>query len=149
MSLFRHILLITFLCGACFSAAAQSTSKRLKLQVGSDGSARYEYREVYEYDVVWEKPEFPGGEVALMQFINKNREYPEAAYRAGIQGRVLCSFIVNTNGTVSDVCVFRGVEESLNREAVRIFRLMPKWVPGRMNGIAVPVRVIRPVPFRR
>lgn len=108
-----------------------------------------EYREVYEYDYVWEKPSFPGGDDKLMRFINKNRKYPKAAYKAGIQGRVVCSFIVNCDGAVSDIQVFKGVENSLNDEAVRIFSLMPKWSPGRINGIPVPVRVIRAVPFRR
>ncbi|MCM1222792.1 MAG: energy transducer TonB, partial [Lachnospiraceae bacterium] len=83
------------------------------------------------------------------RFINKNRKYPKAAYKAGIQGRVVCSFIVNTNGEVSDIQVFKGVESTLNEEAKRIFSLMPKWNPGRINGMPVPVRVIRAVPFRR
>jgi protein TonB len=115
--------------------------------IGSDGHC--EYREVYEYDYVWEKPSFPGGDVKLIQFINKHRKYPEAAYKAGIQGRVVCSFIVNTDGSVSDIQIFKGVEPSLNKEAQRIFHLMPHWNPGKLDGIPVPVRVIRAVPFRK
>lgn len=121
----------------------------MRCTVSTDGVTRYEYREVYEYDYVWEKPSFPGGDVKLIQFINANRHYPEAAYKAGIQGRVVCSFIVNTNGSVSDVQIFKGVEASLNREAQRIFRMMPNWIPGKLDGIPVPVRVIRTVPFRK
>lgn len=121
---------------------------RIRVSVDA-GSRRVEYREVYEYDYVWEKPSFPGGDDKLLSFINKNRHYPEAAYKAGIQGRVVCSFIVNSNGSVSDIQVFKGIESSLNEEALRIFSLMPKWNPGRINGVAVPVRVIRAVPFRR
>lgn len=121
-----------------------------RIRVSVDAGGRHvEYREVYEYDYVWEKPSFPGGDDKLLSFINKNRHYPEAAYKAGIQGRVVCSFIVNSNGSVSDIQVFKGIESSLNEEALRIFSLMPKWNPGRINGVAVPVRVIRAVPFRR
>lgn len=121
---------------------------RMRVQMGSDGR-QVVYREVYQYDYVWEKPAFPGGESSLLQFINKHRRYPKAAYKAGIQGRVTCAFIVNSDGSVSDVQVIKGVEASLNEEAVRIFKKMPAWSPGRMNGEAVPVRVIRAVPFRK
>lgn len=144
----NHILIaIAFIAAATISAAAQTV--RMRCTVSTDGVTRYEYREVYEYDYVWEKPSFPGGDVKLIQFINKNRHYPEAAYNAGIQGRVVCSFIVNTNGSISDVQIFKGVEASLNREAQRIFRMMPNWIPGKLDGIPVPVRVIRTVPFRK
>lgn len=121
---------------------------RIRIAVGADGD-RIEYREVYQYDYVWEKPSFPGGDDKLMNFINKNRRYPKRAYKAGIQGRVSCSFIVNTDGSISCVQVYKGVEASLNEEAVRIFRKMPRWKPGRVNGEAVAVRVIRTVPFRK
>ncbi len=121
---------------------------RMRVQIQGDGT-RVEYREVYQYDYVWEKPSFPGGDDKLMHFINKHRHYPKAAYKKGVQGRVTCAFIVNSDGSVSDVQVIRGVETSLNEEAVRIFRMMPAWNPGRMNGQPVPVRVIRAVPFRK
>lgn len=105
--------------------------------------------EVYEYDYVSEKPEFPGGDTQLMEFINATRNYPDKAYREGIQGRVTCSFVVNTNGRISHIKVIKSVEESLNREAVRILSCMPDWTPGRVDGKIVPVRVIRSIPFRR
>lgn len=135
-------------CLAACSGMASAQTCRMRVSVNTEGG-RVEYREVYEYDYVWEKPSFPGGDGKLLRFINKNRHYPEAAYKAGIQGRVICSFIVNSNGSVSDVRVFKGVESSLNDEAVRIFKMMPAWNPGRINGVPVPVRVIRAVPFRR
>lgn len=127
---------------------ARAQTCRVRISVNT-AEGRVEYREVYEYDYVWEKPSFPGGDDKLLRFINKNRRYPEGAYKAGIQGKVMCSFIVNSNGAVSDIQVFKGVETSLNEEAVRIFSKMPKWNPGRINGVPVPVRVIRAVPFRR
>ena len=107
------------------------------------------YIEVYEYDYVKEKPSFPGGNARLVQFINDNREYPAEAYKKGIQGRVTCSFVVNTDGSVSHVSIIRGVEQSLNREAVRIMNKMPEWIPGKHEGQTVPVRVIWSVPFRK
>lgn len=146
----RKLAFATCLSAGLFLMPAETAGQtcRVRISVNTD-NGRVEYREVYEYDYVWEKPSFPGGDDKLLRFINQNRCYPEAAYKAGIQGRVVCSFIVNSDGHVSDIQVFKGVETSLNEEAVRIFSLMPKWNPGRMNGVAVPVRVIRAVPFRR
>ena len=129
--------------------ASQAQTCRVRVSVSSNGSQVVEYREVYEYDYVWEKPQYPGGDGNLVKFINKTRRYPERAYKKGIQGRVMCSFIVNSNGSVSDVQVFKGVEQSLDKEAVRVFSLMPDWIPGKINGMPVPVRVIRTVPFRK
>jgi len=120
----------------------------MRVRIDGNGT-RMEYREVYQYDYVWEKPSFPGGDGKLLNFINEHRRYPEKAYKKGVQGRVTCAFIVNVDGSVTDVQVIRGVEASLNEEAVRIFRLMPPWHPGRINGQPVPVRVIRAVPFRK
>ena len=88
--------------------------------------SKQSYMEVYEFDYVDIQPQFPGGERGLINFINKHREYPYAAYKKGIEGRVLCSFIVGTNGKVSDIRVIRGAgDESLNREAIRVISKMP------------------------
>lgn len=107
------------------------------------------YIEAYEYDFVSEKPTFPGGDRLLVSFINETRQYPEEAYRKGIQGRVTCSFIVNTDGSISHISVLRGVEPSLNQEAIRIMSKMPEWIPGKHDGQPVPVRVVWSVPFRK
>lgn len=107
------------------------------------------YIEVFEYDYVSQKPEFPGGNDKVLDYINDNREYPAEAYNKGIQGRVKCSFIVNTDGSISNVCVLTGVHALLDEEAVRILNSMPRWKPGRHDGKAVPVRVIQTVKFRR
>ena len=107
------------------------------------------YIEVYEFDYVDIQPQFPGGERGLINFINKTREYPYHAYKKHIQGRVLCSFIVGTDGRVSDIRVIRGAgDESLNREAIRVIGEMPKWSVGKVGGHAVPVRVVLPIAFR-
>ena len=107
------------------------------------------YTEVYEYDYVEEKPQFPGGDTSLIDFINSTRIYPPEAYESGIEGRVTCSFIVQENGKISHIQILRGVEKSLNQEAIRIVSNMPTWQPGKINNRPVPVRVIRCIPFRK
>lgn len=104
--------------------------------------------EAYLNEAVDEQPHFPGGDGAMLKFINRERNYPSEAYHAGIQGRVLCSFIVGTDGTISNIEVLRGVEDSLNKEAVRIISRMPKWVAGKIGDTNVPVYCILPIPFR-
>ena len=112
-------------------------------------TTKQSYMEVYEFDYVDIQPQFPGGERGLINFINKTREYPYYAYKKRIQGRVLCSFIVGTDGKVSDVRVIRGAgDESLNREAIRVISEMPKWSVGKVGNHAVPVRVVLPIAFR-
>lgn len=105
--------------------------------------------EVYEFDYVDVQPQFPGGEHGLINFINKTREYPYHAYHQKIQGRVLCSFIVGTDGKVSNARVIRGAgDESLNREALRVISEMPRWQAGKVGKTNVPVRVVLPIAFR-
>ena len=112
-------------------------------------STKQSYMEVYEFDYVDIQPQFPGGERGLINFINKTREYPYYAYKKRIQGRVLCSFIVGTDGRVSDARVIRGAgDESLNREAIRVIGEMPKWSVGKVGNQVVPVRVVLPIAFR-
>ena len=103
---------------------------------------------VYEFDAVDIRPEFPGGERALFNFINGEKRYPADAYSAGIEGRVLISFIIAADGTVSNATVVRGVDDSLNREAVRVVNLMPKWTPGKVDGETVNVRHVITIVFR-
>lgn len=95
-----------------------------------------------------EEPAFPGGERGLLRFINDERRYPDEAYRAGISGRVLCSFVIGEDGSVSDIRVVRSVEQSLDREAVRIISRMPRWLPAHSEGSPVPVTYFLPIPFR-
>ncbi len=104
---------------------------------------------VYEFDCVDRQPQFPGGDNAMIRFINHERRYPQGAYRDGIEGRVLCSFVVNEDGSISHISVIKGVEESLNREAIRIISQMPPWSAGEIDDIPVPVYCILPIPFRR
>lgn len=103
---------------------------------------------IYNYDYVDEQPLFPGGEHGLTTYINRTREYPYSAYENKIEGRVLCSFVINEDGSVSDIRIVRGVEDSLNQESVRIIQKMPKWEPGREQGRPVKVRYVIPIVFR-
>ncbi len=98
--------------------------------------------------VVEEQPEYPGGQAAMMQFLSNNIRYPVIAQENGIQGRVICNFVVERDGSITDVQVVRGVDPSLDREAVRVIQQMPNWKPGRQRGQSVRVRFTLPVVFR-
>ncbi|HZJ80990.1 MAG TPA: energy transducer TonB [Dysgonamonadaceae bacterium] len=98
--------------------------------------------------VVEQQPEFPGGMSALMKFLGDNIKYPVIAQENGIQGRVITNFVVERDGSISDVQVVRGQDPSLDREAVRVIQTMPKWKPGQQRGKPVRVRFTLPVVFR-
>jgi len=98
--------------------------------------------------VVEEMPEFPGGQSALMKYLSENIRYPVIAQENGIEGRVICSFVVERDGSITDVQVVRGVDPSLDREAVRVIQSMPKWKPGKQRGKPVRVRFTLPIVFR-
>lgn len=98
--------------------------------------------------VVEEQPEFPGGSAAMMKFLGDNIRYPVIAQENGIQGRVITNFVVERDGSITDVQVVRGVDPSLDKEAVRVIESMPRWKAGRQRGSAVRVRFTLPVVFR-
>ena len=98
--------------------------------------------------VVENQPEFPGGNTAMMKFLSDNIKYPVIAQENGIQGRVICNFVVERDGSITDVQVVRGVDPSLDKEAVRVIQQMPRWKPGKQRGQAVRVRFTLPVVFR-
>lgn len=98
--------------------------------------------------VVEEMPEFPGGQAALMSFIAKSIKYPVVAQENGIQGRVTCSFVVNKDGSIVDAEVIRGIDPSLDKEALRVINTMPKWKPGKQRGKPVRVKFTVPINFR-
>jgi len=100
------------------------------------------------FDVVEEMPSFPGGNGALMSYLSSNIKYPVVAQENGVQGRVIVAFVVERDGSISDVKVARSVDPSLDREAQRVVKSMPKWKPGKQNGSAVRVKYTVPVVFR-
>ena len=100
------------------------------------------------FDVVEEMPHFPGGAAALQAFLSSNTKYPVVAQENGVQGRVIVSFVVERDGSITDVRVVRSVDPSLDREATRVVKSMPRWSPGKQNGSAVRVKYTVPVVFR-
>lgn len=98
--------------------------------------------------VVENQPEFPGGTEAMLEFLKENVQYPPIAKENGIQGRVITNFVVEKDGRLSDVQVMRGVDPSLDAEAVRVIQAMPSWKPGTQRGQAVRVRFTLPIVFR-
>lgn len=100
------------------------------------------------YDVVEQMPSFPGGISGLRTYLNQNIRYPAEAQENCVQGRVVVSFVVGKDGHISDVTVLRSVDPSLDKEAVRVIRNMPRWTPGKQGGEPVKVRYNVPVSFR-
>ena len=99
-------------------------------------------------DMVEQMPSFLGGETALLQFLSSNVRYPTVAEENEIQGRVVVTFIVERDGSITEVKVAKGVDPSLDREAVRVIKSMPKWKAGTQNGKPVRVKYSVPVTFR-
>ena len=97
--------------------------------------------------MVEESPHFPGGEKACVEWINARIKYPKIAMKEGIQGRVLTSFMVNCDGTISDIEVIRSPHPSLSKEVIRIVKHMPKWKPGKLKGEVVRMKYTLPIMF--
>lgn len=97
------------------------------------------------FDIVAKSPEFVGGPEAMSKFIQDNFEYPEIARELGEQGTIWVEFVVRANGSVRDVKVVKGVSKSLDKEAKRIIKRMPKWIPGEQAGKPVNVRYTIPI----
>lgn len=100
------------------------------------------------FTVVEQMPLFPGGDAALMAYLRDNIHYPTVAAENGVQGRVVVGFVVERDGSITDVNVLRSVDPSLDREAMRVVKGMPRWTPGKQNGSAVRVKYQVPVTFR-
>lgn len=100
------------------------------------------------FQVVEKSAEYPGGMQELYKFLNKNLNYPAAAKEAGIQGRVVCQFVVNKDGSLVDVKIVKGLDPDLDREALRVINMMPKWKPGEQSGKKVRQRYTLPVQFK-
>lgn len=107
-----------------------------------------EYGDPIDFAVVEQKPTFPGGDTALINFITENTVYPEIAKEKEIQGRVFVSFIIDTAGKVTNVALARGVDPYLDNEALRVVKLLPDWTPGKQRGKPVNVYFIVPINFR-
>ena len=100
------------------------------------------------YEMVDQMPEFPGGMPALIEFLQNNVKYPADAEKQKVEGRVLVSFVVETDGSVTDVQLMKKAFPSLDAEAVRVTKAMPNWTPGKMKGKVVRVHYTFPIVFR-
>ncbi len=100
------------------------------------------------FSIVEESPEFPGGEAALINYLSSHVKYPIVAQENGIQGKVYVKFVVNRDGSVSDAVVLRGVNESLDKEALRVVNTLPTWKPGKQGGKTVRVSYQVPISFK-
>ena len=108
-----------------------------------------EEEEEVVFVVVESMPEFPGGQQALFKYLSENVKYPVIAQENGIQGRVICQFVVNKDGSIVEVEVVRsGGDPSLDKEAIRVIKSMPKWKPGKQRGKPVRVKYTVPVNFK-
>jgi protein TonB len=103
--------------------------------------------EVFQFAVIEDKPEFPGGEKALLQYLVSNTKYPEISIESDIQGTVYVQFVIDKSGKVTDVQIARGVDKYLDKEAIRVVKSMPPWKPGKQRGKAVKVQYFLPVKF--
>ena len=122
-------------CAACEHLSKQALEEKKR---GKD----------FVFDVVEKMPSFPGGMKALFDYLKENTEYPAKAVKNKIQGRVIVQFTVDEKGRLSNIKVVKSVDASLNAEAVRVVKSMPRWNPGMQNGKAVKVRYTLPVTFR-
>ena len=100
------------------------------------------------FDVVEQMPQFPGGDAALFEYLSTHIKYPTIAEENGVQGRVIVTFVVERDGSITDVKVVKSVDPSLDKEASRVVKGMPKWIPGKQNGAPVRVKYTVPVTFR-
>ena len=107
-----------------------------------------EEEEAQIFTVVESMPTFPGGDVARIKYLNENIQYPQMARESGIQGRVFVTFVVEKDGSVTDVRVLRGIGGGCDEEAVMVIKNMPKWVPGKQRGKPVRVQFNMPILFK-
>ena len=99
------------------------------------------------FDIVEQMPEYPGGMQALFEFLKENMKYPEDAQKQKVEGRVLVKFVVETDGSIFNIEVVKNAFPSLDAEAERVTRLMPKWTPGKQKGQVVRVKFVLPINF--
>ncbi|MBR3408034.1 MAG: energy transducer TonB [Paludibacteraceae bacterium] len=123
--------------------------QEVKEEVKVEEDKRDEVEENVVFKVVETMPSFPGGDAALMKFISDNVRYPAIAQENGIQGRAICQFTVEKDGSITDIQIVRSAgDETLDKEAKRVIKSMPKWSPGKQRGKAVRVSYTIPINFR-
>lgn len=137
----KVILVLGILLVYCLNTNAQdvnTTEKRIPVGEKDKNDACF---------LVDEMPQFPGGEEAMMKFLVENVKYPDSVKECPSSGTVIVTFIVETDGSLSNIKILRSVEESLDNEAIRVVKSMPKWEPGKQNGEKVRVNYNLPLRF--
>lgn len=137
---------------------AQNQESSKKSQTDSIDSLKYNGTLCYDtnivdttkiYTVIDQMPQFQGGDGELLNFITKNKRYPVVScYENSISGKVICQFVVEKDGSVSDITIIRSLDPTCDKEAVRVLKLLPKFIPGKQNGQAVRVYYTIPVTFK-
>jgi protein TonB len=110
-------------------------------------TAQKDKAEAEPFTVAEQMPAFPGGNDSLNVWFRRNLRYPSSAREAGITGRVYVGFVVSETGKVKDARIERSLQRDCDREALRLVRIMPSWIPGKQGGKAVAVRYVVPVDF--
>lgn len=136
-----------------YSSEAQSDAKKRnqvteEVKVAFEPKAKPKNDQTVNMAMVEQKATFPGGDAALYKWLSTQINYPADAAEAGITGRVIVSFVIEKDGSISNARVVRSIHPSLDAEAIRIVKTMPKWIPGKNNGQPVRVEYIMPISFK-
>lgn len=147
--MFMKTKLITALAFCAISAVAQNNMEVKEVTATTPAENPQATQEEEVYTIVEYMPSFPGGQAELTKFVQKNIVYPKTAQEKGIGGKCYLKFIIKPDGTISDIKVLKGVPNcpECDEEAFRVVKLMPKWIPGRQDGKAVPTYWNLPVNF--
>ena len=146
--LLKYILFAPLIAGCMFANSVQAQA-----QVTKDTKAEIKVNSVVPegeeiFEIVEKEPEFPSENGSLRKYLTENIKYPEEALKKGIQGRVVCQFVIRKTGEISNITIIQGVDPLLDKEALRVIKGMPKWIPGKQHGEAVNVRFTLPITFK-
>ena len=141
-----NTMIILFALAMCVGCGQSSEQK--EESVPTDVTKAEKQEQVQVFRVVEVMPKFPGGDAELLKFIAKNVKYPQESQNKGEQGRVICSFVVTKDGTLTNYKVIRGISPALDQEAVRVLQMMPRWTPGTQRGEPVAVKYTVPITFK-
>lgn len=124
------------------------TDEQIRKEIDRETDISQSGNKEYSMSVIEQKPEFPGGESALYEYLSSHINYPAQAAEEGVQGRVIVQFTITKTGKIENVSVVRGRHPALDKEALRVVKSMPNWTPGRQDGRAVNVQHTLPITFR-
>ena len=145
--MFQHSKLLSLiLAGFAFYFAMPLDSQNYPIIDYTDVILNQKFVPNHIFDVVEQMPVFPGGNDSLLSFVSKNLKWPNTD--ADVQGKVIVRFVVNTNGSISDIMVIRSLELHFDNEAIRVIKKLPKFIPGKQNGKAVNCWYILPIAFK-